>query len=78
VRTVYMNQFCSTEFRCEVLAEFDLPKVTDKYGDTYTALSSLTSTTPDGEPTLYVERDGKVGYIFVEDIRTISGEEVEA
>lgn len=66
-----MNEFVSTKFRCEVLAEFDQPEVTDRYGNTYTARSSHTSTTPDGDPILYVDTDEGPGYIFVETIRVI-------
>jgi len=75
MRTIAMNKFVGTQYKCEVLAEFDLPEVIDQYGDTYRVLSSSISTTPDGDPLLHVERNGEVGHIFVETIMTIQGEE---
>lgn len=75
MRITAFSKFSSTGYKCQTLAEFDLPTVTDEHGDVFTALSSNTSTTPDGDPILYVAGpDGSAGYIFVETIRLIEGE----
>lgn len=69
------SEHSGTAYKVQTLAEFDLPQVTDRYGDVYVALSASTSTTPDGEPILYVsDGRGGTGYLFVEDIRQIEGE----
>lgn len=75
VSVVAFSDFSSTGYKVQTLAGFDVPTVTDKYGDVYTAVSSSVSSTPDGEPILYVSTgDGGIGYLFVEDIRVIEGE----
>lgn len=75
MRWTVMNEFVSTKFKCELLAEFDEVTVTDRYGNTYKALSTSTSETPDGDPILSVQTDNGPGYIFVETIQSIEGTE---
>lgn len=74
MRSVYFNEYVSTGYKVEVLAEFDLPTVRDRYGNTYPLAQGGVTYTPDGDPLVTVDTVLGTEHLFVEDIRKIEGE----
>ncbi len=74
MRIIAMNEYTGTQYKCELLAEFDVPTVTDECGTDYTLAQSGVTYTPDDEPIVIVNTEDGIGYLFVENIRVIKEE----